>query len=64
LFREGGFASAKQWRDIVGVLRVSEKTLDNSYLDAWAVRLNLSELLTRQEHSQSRAVETLRTVSL
>jgi hypothetical protein len=46
-FREGGCVSEKQWRDVVGVLRISQNTLDSSYLDSWAVRLNLTELLTR-----------------
>jgi len=52
-FREGGSVSEKQWRDIVGVLRISQKTLDNSYLDSWAVRLNLNELLTRARSARS-----------
>jgi hypothetical protein len=52
-FREGGSVSEKQWRDIVGVLRISQKTLDNSYLDSWAVRLNLTELLARARSARS-----------
>lgn len=52
-FREGGCVSEKQWRDIVGVLRISQKTLDNSYLDLWAVRLNINELLTLARSARS-----------
>ena len=46
-FREGGSVSEKQWRDIVGVLRISQKAIDSAYLDSWAIRLNLTELLAR-----------------
>jgi hypothetical protein len=52
-FREGGSVSEKQWRDIIGVLRISQKTLDNSYLDSWAARLNLTELLTRAKNART-----------
>jgi hypothetical protein len=52
-FREGGSVSEKQWRDIVGVLRISQKLLDNAYLDSWAVRLNLTELLTHARSARS-----------
>lgn len=46
-FREGGEVSEKQWRDIVEVLRVSEREIDRSYLDAWSHRLELEALLAR-----------------
>lgn len=52
-FREGGSVSEKQWRDIVGVLRISQKTLDNPYLDSWAIRLQLTELLLRARSARS-----------
>jgi hypothetical protein len=52
-FREGGSVSEKQWRDIVGVLRISQKTIDNAYLDSWAARLDLSELLARARTARS-----------
>jgi len=52
-FREGGSVSEKQWRDIIGVLRISEKTLDNAYLDSWAARLDLTELLLRARSARS-----------
>jgi hypothetical protein len=46
-FRDGGSTSTTQWRDVIEVLRVSGPTLDAAYLDDWASRLELSELLTR-----------------
>jgi hypothetical protein len=46
-YREGGEVSEKQWRDVVGVLRVGGAQLDAAYLDEWASRLDLSELLVR-----------------
>jgi hypothetical protein len=46
-FREGGGVSDKQWRDIVEVLRVSGPWLVHAYLDAWAGRLGVTDLLAR-----------------
>jgi len=45
-FREGGCVSTKQWRDVVQVLRVSRSSLDRGYLDSWAARLGITDLLT------------------
>jgi hypothetical protein len=46
-FREGGEVSDKQWRDIVSVLQISGDKMDQAYLDAWATRLHVAELLKR-----------------
>jgi hypothetical protein len=46
-FRDGGEVSDRQWRDILGVLRVSGARLDRSYLEQWAAELNVSDLLMR-----------------
>ena len=46
-YRGGGEVSAKQWRDVVEVLRVSGQTLDDGYLDHWAPRLAVADLLER-----------------
>jgi hypothetical protein len=46
-FREGGEVSDRQWRDILGVLRAQQGSLDLAYLRAWAVRLALTDLLGR-----------------
>jgi len=45
-FRDGGAVSERQWRDVVEVLRHSRR-LDAGYLDDWARRLGLEELLAR-----------------
>jgi hypothetical protein len=46
-FREGGEASDRQWRDILGVLRAQQGNLDLAYLRNWAIRLVLTDLLDR-----------------
>lgn len=39
--------SEKQWRDVLGVLKVQQEMLDYGYLGEWAERLELSDLLDR-----------------
>lgn len=58
-FRDGGEVSEKQWRDIVSVLRISGRTMDQGYLATWAARLHLEALLERARSAQgpSRANE-------
>jgi hypothetical protein len=46
-FRAGGEVSEKQWRDVIGVLRVGGHGLNDAYLDEWASRLGISPLLAR-----------------
>jgi hypothetical protein len=46
-YRAGGGVSERQWRDVVEVLRLSASVLDGAYLDAWAARLDVVELLAR-----------------
>jgi len=46
-YREGGFVSDRQWRDVVEVLRVSGAGMSAEYLTEWARRLGLSDLLGR-----------------
>jgi hypothetical protein len=46
-YLEGGSISEQQWRDVVEVLRVSGPDMDRSYLESWADRLQLRELLGR-----------------
>jgi hypothetical protein len=48
-YREGGETSDKQWRDVVSVLRIGGVTLDRTYLQTWAKRLGISDLLERAE---------------
>jgi hypothetical protein len=46
-FRDGGGVSDRQWRDVLGILRVSGPGLDHRYLQQWAVRLGVKDLLER-----------------
>jgi hypothetical protein len=39
--------SEKQWRDVLGVLKVQGDTLDFAYLTQWAAQLDLTELIQR-----------------
>jgi hypothetical protein len=45
-FRRGGEASEHQWRDILGVLRVTVSA-DRAYLREWATALRVADLLER-----------------
>ena len=44
-FRAGGEVSEKQWRDILGLLRAGP--LDAAYLNLWAQRLRVHDLLAK-----------------
>jgi hypothetical protein len=46
-YRLGGKMSDRQWRDIIGVLKVQADRLDLNYLSQWAVELDVSDLLQR-----------------
>jgi hypothetical protein len=46
-YRRGGETSDRQWRDVVGVLRVQGARIDRAELDRWATRLGVSDLLAR-----------------
>jgi hypothetical protein len=43
-FKMGGEVSERQWRDIIGVLKVQNNSLDMAYLQKWIHRLQLSDL--------------------
>ena len=42
-----GFGSQKQWRDILGVIKLQGETLDFNYLRQWGTNLGLLESLER-----------------
>lgn len=46
-YRQGGGASDRQWRDVLGVLKVQRERLDLEYLRRWAASLDLGALLER-----------------
>jgi len=46
-YRAGGEVSDRQWRDVLGVLRVSGDVLDRRYLEEWATELGVLDLLER-----------------
>lgn len=46
-YRKGGEVSDRQWRDLLGVLKVQAGTLDRDYLVHWASELGVADLLSR-----------------
>jgi hypothetical protein len=46
-FRKGGGVSDRQWRDLLGVLKVQAGALDQIYLANWAPELGVTDLLRR-----------------
>lgn len=46
-YRLGGENSERQWRDVLGVLRVQGPALDSNYLERWSPELEVTELLDR-----------------
>jgi len=44
-FRLGGAQSERQWKDILGVLRVQKNSLDFEYMNLWAIQINVNDLL-------------------
>ncbi len=46
-YRRGGAGSDRQWRDILGIIRVQAQQLDRDYLRANAPVLDVAELLAR-----------------
>ncbi|HEY0157229.1 MAG TPA: hypothetical protein VGF28_08095 [Thermoanaerobaculia bacterium] len=46
-FRLGGEVSDRQWRDVLGILRVRREPLDDAYLDRAAASFEVTDLLAR-----------------
>ncbi len=56
-FRIGGEVSERQWRDVLGVLKVQGERLDRDYLRRWATALEVSDLLERALSEAGQGVE-------
>lgn len=46
-YRRGGEVSDRQWRDILGIVRVQAERLDRSYAERGAVQLEVGDLFLR-----------------
>jgi len=46
-YRMSGGVSERQWKDVLGVLKVQQALLDMVYLEHWATQLQLYDLLQR-----------------
>lgn len=53
-FREGGGVSARQWRDVVQVLRLNRGRLDEKVLDEWSPALGVADLLAKSRAEAAR----------
>lgn len=54
-FRLGGQISERQWRDVLGVIKVQGDSLDEDYLQKWAKPLGVSDLIERALEEGKRA---------
>ena len=46
-YRRGHEVSERQWRDVIGVLRIQGDALDRQYMETWAADLGIADLLRR-----------------
>lgn len=46
-YQSSGGVSDRQWKDVLGVLKVQSEKLDKAYLEDWAAKLGVLELLKR-----------------
>jgi hypothetical protein len=46
-YKRGAELSDRQWRDVLGVLKVQSATIDKVYLRTWAKELGLIQLLDK-----------------
>ncbi len=51
-YRQGGEVSERQWRDVLGVLKVRADELNLDYLQKWAAELRVDDLLARPAGSR------------
>jgi hypothetical protein len=50
-YRAGEEVSDRQWSDILGVLKIQGRDLDDDYLDKWAPKLDVADLLDRARNA-------------
>jgi hypothetical protein len=46
-YRLGDEISERQWRDVIGVMKVGGAALDRRYMDRWAAELGVTDLLAK-----------------
>lgn len=46
-YRLGGEVSERQWRDVLGVIKLQAASIDYGYLQFWAGQINVTDLLHR-----------------
>ncbi len=46
-YRLGDEVSERQWRDVIGVMKVNGAALDRPYMDRWAADLGVADLLAK-----------------
>ena len=46
-YRDGGEVSDRQWKDVLGILKVQGDRLDGAYLERWAETLEVDDLLRK-----------------
>jgi hypothetical protein len=46
-YRKGGEVSDQQWRDVLGLIRISGDKMDPAYLRLWAAHHGVDDLLDR-----------------
>jgi len=52
-YRLGDEISERQWKDVLGILRIQGTSLDERYLDQWAIVLDVVELLARARRANA-----------
>lgn len=46
-YREGGEVSERQWRDVIGIVRLVGAELDHDYIELWTARVQCADLWQR-----------------